>query len=279
MSTQRLSTVRAGSLTLPAPGAPFFLLAGPCVIESRAHALECAGAIAEIARRLGIPFIYKSSYDKANRSSGKSFRGVGLDKGLEILTEVRAAARVPVVTDVHTAEEARAAGKAVDVLQVPAFLCRQTDLLFACGETGKCVNVKKGQFLSPEEMGGALDKVKSTGNGNVLLTERGTFFGYGRLVVDFAGFPDLAAHGVPTVFDATHAVQRPGALGDRSGGDRTRVPFLARAAVAVGFLGLFMEVHPDPDRAPSDGPNMVPLGSLEPLLAACLAIAKARAGE
>jgi 2-dehydro-3-deoxyphosphooctonate aldolase (KDO 8-P synthase) len=267
--------VAAGTLKLPKQGAPFFLIAGPCVIEGDAHALECARAIAEIAAKRGIPYVFKSSYDKANRSSGKTFRGVGLEKGLAILAEVRKKVGVPVLTDVHLPEEAREAANAVDVLQVPAFLCRQTDLLVACGESGKCVNIKKGQFLAPGEMAGAVEKVRATGNPNILLTERGTFFGYGRLVVDFAGLPELAAHGCPTVFDATHSVQRPGALGDRSGGDRTRVPFLARAAMAAGFDGLFLEVHPDPDRAPSDGPNMVKLDTLGVLLDACVAIARA----
>jgi 2-dehydro-3-deoxyphosphooctonate aldolase (KDO 8-P synthase) len=274
MQTPRIAA--AGALRLPQAGAPFFLIAGPCVIESRAHALETAEAAAAAARKLGLPFVYKSSYDKANRSSGSSFRGVGLAKGMQILAEVREKVKIPILTDVHTAEEAREAGKTVDVLQIPAFLCRQTDLLLACGETHKCVNIKKGQFLAPEEMRGAVEKVASTGNRNILLTERGTFFGYGRLVVDFAGVPDLLAHGYPLVFDATHAVQRPGALGDRSGGDRTRVPYLARAAMAAGFHGLFLEVHGDPDRAPSDGPNMVKLAELPALLADCAAIARAR---
>lgn len=269
-----LAAVRAGSLTLPTPGAPLFLIAGPCVIESRAHALECAHAIVEIAAKRGLPYIYKSSYDKANRTSGASFRGVGIRKGMEILADVREKYAVPILTDVHTAAEATEAGRTVDVLQVPAFLCRQTDLLLACAETKKCVNIKKGQFLSPVEMKGAVEKVKSAGNNNILLTERGTFFGYGRLVVDFAGFPDLAAHGAPLVFDATHSVQRPGAEGNRSGGDRTRVPFLARAAVAAGFHGLFLESHPDPDCAPSDGPNMVRIADLGALLDDCVAIAR-----
>lgn len=266
--------VRAGSLELPAVGAPFFLFAGPCVIESAAHAHDTAAAIAEIARARKIPFVYKSSYDKANRSSGKSFRGLGLEKGVHILADVRAKLGVPVLTDVHLPEEARDAGAVVDVVQVPAFLCRQTDLLVACAQTGKCVNIKKGQFLAPEDMRGAAEKVRAAGNANVMLTERGTFFGYGRLVVDFAGLPDLAAHGAPVVFDATHSVQRPGGLGDRSGGDRTRVPFLACAAIAAGFHGLFLEVHQDPDRAPSDGPNMVRLDSLGALLDECLGVAE-----
>jgi 2-dehydro-3-deoxyphosphooctonate aldolase (KDO 8-P synthase) len=268
-------SARAGDLALPGADAPFFVIAGPCVIESAEQALETARALAEIARGRGLPFIFKSSYDKANRTSGRSFRGPGLERGLAALEQVRRSLRVPVLTDVHSPEEAREAGKVVDVVQVPAFLCRQTDLLLACGETGKCVNVKKGQFVAPEEMRGALDKVRSTGNENVLLTERGTFFGYGRLVVDFAALPDLAAHGAPTVFDATHSVQRPGGLGDRTGGDRTRVPYLARAAVAAGFDGLFLEVHPDPDRAPSDGPNMVRLDALGALLDDCVSIARA----
>ncbi|MBI3820111.1 MAG: 3-deoxy-8-phosphooctulonate synthase [Planctomycetes bacterium] len=269
--------VRAGRYTLPASGTPFFLIAGPCAIESRAHAMECAQEIVEIAAKRKIPIIYKSSYDKANRTSGKSFRGVGLKNGLAILAEVREKYQIPILTDVHLPEEAAEAGKTVDVLQIPAFLCRQTDLLTACALTGKCVNIKKGQFLSPAEMKGAVEKVKSSGNVNILLTERGTFFGYGRLVVDFAGLPDLAAHGQPVVFDATHSVQRPGSLGDRTGGDRERVPFLARAAVAAGFHGLFMETHPDPDHAPSDGPNMVRLDALGALLDECVAIASALA--
>jgi 2-dehydro-3-deoxyphosphooctonate aldolase (KDO 8-P synthase) len=267
--------VRAGSLTIPSPGSPFFVLAGPCVIESRAHALECADALVKIMEARRIPYIYKSSYDKANRTSRSSFRGVGLSSGMDILNEVRETFRVPVLTDVHTAEEAREAGRTVDIVQVPAFLCRQTDLLMACGESGKCVNIKKGQFLSPEEMRGAVEKVRATGNANILLTERGTFFGYGRLVVDFSGLPDFAAHGCPTVFDATHSVQRPGALGDRTGGDRTRAPILARAAIAAGFDGLFMEVHPDPDNAPSDGPNMIRLADLPRVLDECLAVGRA----
>ncbi|MFN0207398.1 MAG: 3-deoxy-8-phosphooctulonate synthase [Planctomycetota bacterium] len=274
MFRNSFSPVQAGSLTIQAR-APFFIIAGPCVIESRAHAMECAEATVKIMAARGIPYIYKSSYDKANRTSGKSFRGVGIAKGMDILAEVREKYQIPVLTDVHDAPDAREAGKTVDVLQIPAFLCRQTDLLIACGESGKCVNIKKGQFLSPEEMRGAVEKVRSTKNKNILLTERGTFFGYGRLVVDFAGLPDLAAHGCPVVFDATHSVQRPGALGDRTGGDRSRVPFLARAAVAAGFDGMFMEVHPDPDRAPSDGPNMLSIASLPELLDECLAIGKA----
>lgn len=274
-NNSRPAAVRAGSLTLPAPGAPFFLIAGPCVIESRAHAHECAAAVCEITKKRGIPYIYKSSYDKANRSSGKSFRGVGIARGIGILAEVRERWNTPVLTDVHLPDEATEAGRVVDILQIPAFLCRQTDLLLAAAATGKCVNVKKGQFLSPLDMRGAVQKIKDAGNPNVLLTERGTFFGYGRLVVDFAGLPDLASHGCPTVFDATHSVQQPGALGDRTGGDRSRVPGLARAAIAAGFDGLFAETHPDPDKAPSDGPNMVRIDTLGALLDDCIAIARA----
>jgi 2-dehydro-3-deoxyphosphooctonate aldolase (KDO 8-P synthase) len=245
------------------------------VIEGRDFALETAKRLAAIARERGIPFVYKSSYDKANRTSGSSFRGPGLGEGLGILAEVRAKVGVPVLTDVHTEEQALAAGKVVDCVQIPAFLCRQTDLLFAAASTGKAVNIKKGQFLSPEEMKNALEKVTSRGNENALLTERGTFFGYGRLVVDMTGIPAMRAFGHPVVMDGTHSVQRPGGLGDRTGGDRRLVPTLVRAAVAAGCDGLFLETHPDPDRAPSDGPNMVRLDDLAALLDEALAIRRA----
>ncbi|HET6204428.1 MAG TPA: 3-deoxy-8-phosphooctulonate synthase [Planctomycetota bacterium] len=267
-------SVRVGSLELGG-GGPLFLLAGPCVIEGRDFALETAKRLAAIARERGIPFVYKSSYDKANRTSGSSFRGPGLGEGLGILAEVRAKVGVPVLTDVHTEEQALAAGKVVDCVQIPAFLCRQTDLLFAAASTGKAVNIKKGQFLSPEEMKNALEKVTSRGNENALLTERGTFFGYGRLVVDMTGIPAMRAFGHPVVMDGTHSVQRPGGLGDRTGGDRRLVPTLVRAAVAAGCDGLFLETHPDPDRAPSDGPNMVRLDDLAALLDEALAIRRA----
>ncbi|MBK8975224.1 MAG: 3-deoxy-8-phosphooctulonate synthase [Planctomycetes bacterium] len=247
-------------------GARIPLIAGPCVIESREHALRHAEALARICRDAGRPLVFKSSYDKANRTSLDSFRGVSLDDGLAILAAARDATGAPVLTDVHSPEQARAAGEVVDVLQVPAFLCRQTDLLLACGATGRAVNVKKGQFLAPEDVEHPLAKVRSTGNDRVLITERGATFGYRTLVVDFAGFPTMRAFGQPLVFDATHSVQRPSGAGGRSGGDRTKVPFLARAAVACGVDGLFMEVHEDPDRAPSDGPNMIPLAELAALL-------------
>jgi 2-dehydro-3-deoxyphosphooctonate aldolase (KDO 8-P synthase) len=271
-------TVRVGPLELGG-GGPLFLLAGPCAIEGRAFALETARRLASIAAERKVPFVYKSSYDKANRSSGKSYRGPGLEEGLSILGEVRAKVGVPVLTDVHTEEEALAAGKVVDCVQIPAFLCRQTDLLLAAASTGKAVNVKKGQFLSPEEMKNALDKVLSRGNENVLLTERGTFFGYGRLVVDMAGIPTMRAFGWPVVMDGTHSVQRPGGLGDRTGGDRRLVPTLVRAAVGAGCDGLFLETHPDPDRAPSDGPNMVRMDDLPGVLDEALAIRRALGGR
>jgi 2-dehydro-3-deoxyphosphooctonate aldolase (KDO 8-P synthase) len=247
-------------------GLPFALIAGPCVIEDRDHVLHHAAAVSKIAHERQVPLVFKSSFDKANRSSGKSFRGVGLDEGLALLAEVRREIGVPVLTDVHTEEQARAAGEVVDCLQVPAFLSRQTDLLVACGQTGKAVNVKKGQFLAPEDMQNIVDKLADVGCTDTLLTERGTSFGYRTLIVDFSGFPTMRATGQPLVFDATHSVQRPGGQGTSSGGDRTKVPFLARAAVACGIDGLFMEVHENPDRAPSDGPNMIPLAQLGDLL-------------
>lgn len=246
---------------------PLFLIAGPCVIESRAMALETAQALREIATRVGIPFIYKSSYDKANRSSTASYRGPGMAQGLAILAEVREAAGVPVLTDVHTPQEVAAAAEVVDVLQTPAFLCRQTDLIQAVAASGKPVNIKKGQFLAPEDMRQVVAKANAAGGqGRVLVCERGVSFGYRELVVDMRALAVLRETGCPVVFDATHAVQRPGGLGERSGGDRRHVPVLARAAVAAGIAGLFMETHPDPERALSDGPNAWPLGRLEELL-------------
>jgi 2-dehydro-3-deoxyphosphooctonate aldolase (KDO 8-P synthase) len=247
-------------------GAPFALIAGPCVIESRDHTLRHAQAITTIARTAKVGVIFKSSFDKANRTSIHGFRGQGVEEGLRILEQVRAEFGVPVLTDVHTEDQARAAGEVVDCLQIPAFLCRQTDLLLAAGATGRAVNVKKGQFLAPDDVGHIAEKVRSTGNERVLLTERGTSFGYHALVVDFAGFPTMRATGHPLIFDATHAVQRPSGAGGKSGGDRTKVPFLARAAIATGVDGLFLEVHEDPERAPSDGPNMLRLTDLPGLL-------------
>ncbi|MCA8940919.1 MAG: 3-deoxy-8-phosphooctulonate synthase [Planctomycetes bacterium] len=257
--------VSVGSVTFGGDR-PFALIAGPCVIESRDHILRHAEAITGIGRRLEVPIVFKSSFDKANRTSIESFRGVGMDEGLAILAEVRREFDVPVLTDVHDATQCAAAAEAVDCLQIPAFLCRQTDLLTAAAKTGKAVNVKKGQFLAPEDTANIVRKVKESGNDSVMLTERGTSFGYRCLVVDFAGFPTMRATGQPLVFDATHSVQRPGGEGRTTGGDRTKVPFLARAAVACGVDGLFMEVHEDPDHAPSDGPNMLRLDTLEELL-------------
>lgn len=265
----RVGSIAAGD------GQPLLWIAGPCVVEGRDHALRHAEQLRDIATRVGVSFVYKSSYDKANRSSGTSFRGPGIDEGLAILAEVRRKVGVPVLTDFHSAEEARAAAQAVDVLQVPAFLCRQTDILVAAAATRLPINVKKGQFLAPGDMKNVVDKLRAGGAKNVLLTERGVSFGYGALVVDFRGLPIMRSLGVPVCFDATHSVQRPGGLGDRSGGDRREVPALARAAAAVGIDALFTEVHEDPDRAPSDGPNMLVLSTVEPLLRTLVAIRNA----
>lgn len=274
--TERVSIGgRDGAAAVFGGGAPFALIAGPCVIESEAHALRHATAIATVCRALGVPLVFKSSFDKANRTSGKAFRGPGIAEGLRILAKVRRELAVPVLTDVHTEEQAKIAGETVDCLQIPAFLCRQTDLLLAAAATGKAVNVKKGQFLAPDDMGNVVQKLRATGNRNVMITERGASFGYHALVVDFAGFPTMRAFGAPLVFDATHAVQRPGGQGASTGGDREKVPYLARAAVACGVDGLFMEVHEDPDRAPSDGPNMLRLADLERVLRELLAIQRA----
>ena len=245
---------------------PFALIAGPCVLESRAHALETAEALQGIAERLKLGLVYKSSFDKANRTSAKSARGLGLKQALPIFAEIRERTGLAVTTDVHEPEHCAAVAEAVDVLQIPAFLCRQTDLLVAAARTGKAVNVKKGQFLAPWDMKNAVAKIVSAGNPNVLVTERGVSFGYNTLVSDMRALPILAETGAPVIFDATHSVQQPGGQGTASGGERRFVPVLARAAVAVGVAGLFIETHQDPDRAPSDGPNMLPLTALEPLL-------------
>jgi 2-dehydro-3-deoxyphosphooctonate aldolase (KDO 8-P synthase) len=245
---------------------PFALIAGPCALESRAHAFEMAEALKTITAKLGIGFVYKSSFDKANRTSAKSPRGVGLEKGLPLLAEVREKFGCPVLTDVHTPEQCAEVAKAVDILQIPAFLCRQTDLLLAAAKTGKPVNIKKGQFLAPWDMANVVAKMDEAGNRNVLLTERGASFGYNTLVSDMRALPILARTGCPVVFDATHSVQQPGGLGESSGGQREFVPVLARAAVAVGVAGLFIETHQDPDHAPSDGPTMVRLDRMESLL-------------
>ena len=245
---------------------PFVLIAGPCQIESRAHALEVAAALAEMSAATGVRVIYKSSFDKANRTSASAARGVGMAAGLAILAEVRAATGLPVLTDVHEADHCAPAAEAVDVLQSPAFLCRQTDLLLAAGETGRAVNVKKGQFLAPWDMAHVAAKIASTGNQNILLCERGASFGYNMLVSDFRALPIMARTGYPVVFDATHSVQLPGGQGESSGGQREFAPVLARAALAVGCAAVFIETHPDPDRAPSDGPNMIPLREMEALV-------------
>ena len=245
---------------------PLALIAGPCVLESRAHGLETAQALKEIAARLNIGLVYKSSFDKANRTSAQSARGLGLADALPIFAEIKESTGLPVTTDVHEAEQCTALADAVDVLQIPAFLCRQTDLLVAAARTGKPVNVKKGQFLAPWDMKNVVAKLLGAGNPNVLVTERGVSFGYNTLVSDMRALPILAETGAPVIFDATHSVQQPGGQGVSSGGERRFVPVLSRAAVAVGVAGLFIETHQDPDRAPSDGPNMLTLAALEPLL-------------
>jgi 2-dehydro-3-deoxyphosphooctonate aldolase (KDO 8-P synthase) len=246
---------------------PLALIAGPCALESRAHALEMAEALKEIAAKAGVGLVYKSSFDKANRTSLASKRGLGLAEALPIFAEIRERFGLPVVTDVHEPAQCGAAAEAVDVLQIPAFLCRQTDLLVAAARTGKVVNVKKGQFLAPWDMRHVVAKLVGAGNPQVLVTERGVSFGYNTLVSDMRALPILAETGAPVIFDATHSVQQPGGQGAQSGGERRFVPVLARAAVAVGVAGLFIETHQDPDHAPSDGPNMVPLKELGPLLA------------
>jgi len=251
---------------------PLSVIAGPCVLESRAHALEVASALKEMAARLGIGLIYKSSFDKANRTSVSGARGVGLDQALPIFAEIRSSLGLPVLTDVHEAEQCARVAEAVDVLQIPAFLCRQTDLLLAAAATGKVVNVKKGQFLAPWDMSNVVTKLTSGGNRNVMVTERGASFGYNTLVSDMRALPILArTTGAPVIFDATHSVQQPGGKGASSGGEREFVPVLARAAVAVGVAGVFIETHPDPDHAPSDGPNMVPLREFEGLVKTLMA--------
>jgi 2-dehydro-3-deoxyphosphooctonate aldolase (KDO 8-P synthase) len=257
--------VYVGDLAI-ANDSPFTLIAGPCQIESRAHALEVATALREMSTATGVPVIYKSSFDKANRTSVSAARGVGMSDGLAILADVREATGLPTLTDVHGPEQCAIAAQAVDVLQIPAFMCRQTDLLLAAGETGKPINVKKGQFLAPWDMANVAAKIASTGNHNILLCERGASFGYNTLVTDFRALPIMAATGYPVVFDATHSVQQPGGQGTSSGGQREFAPVLARAALAVGVAAVFIETHPDPDHAPSDGPNMIPLREMPALI-------------
>ena len=252
---------------------PFFLIAGPCVIESRQLAIDTAGQLKEIAGSLGIPFIYKSSFDKANRSSGKSFRGPGIDAGLKILAEVKAQIGVPVLTDIHEVDEIAAVAAVVDVMQTPAFLCRQTDFIHAAASAGKPVNIKKGQFLAPGDMKNVVDKAReASGQDNIMVCERGVSFGYNNLVSDMRSLAIMRETGCPVVFDATHSVQLPGGQGTKSGGQREFVPVLARAAVAVGIAGIFMETHPDPEQAMSDGPNAWPLSKMKELLTTLQAI-------
>lgn len=263
--------VQVGPLTLGG-GGPLFLIAGPCVIEDAGMVMETAKRLKEITMALNVPFIFKSSYDKANRTAISSYRGPGIKQGLDLLARVRDEVGVPVLSDIHSPEEAERAGKVLDVLQIPAFLCRQTDILVAAAGTGRCVNIKKGQFLAPEDMAHAVAKVTESGGRSILLTERGTTFGYRNLVTDMRSIPLMRGHGWPVVFDATHSVQMPGGAGNVSGGDRRFVPYLSRAAVAAGCDGLFMEVHPNPDKALSDGPNQVPLDRLEDLLRSLIAV-------
>ncbi len=269
--TKKIVTV--GNLEI-ANDRPFTLIAGPCQMESRAHTFEMCGALVEITAKLGIPFIYKSSFDKANRTSIGTQRGIGLEKALPIFADLRTEFGVPVVTDVHIAEQCAQVADVVDLLQIPAFLCRQTDLLVAAAKTGKAINVKKGQFLAPWDMKNVAAKISESGNDNIMLCERGASFGYNTLVSDMRSLPIMAETGYPVIFDATHSVQQPGGQGITSGGDRTMVPVLARAAIAVGVAGIFMETHEDPDNAPSDGPNMVYLKDMEALLEKLMAFDK-----
>ena len=265
------SVVRAGRASF-ANSQPFALIAGPCQMESRDHAFMMAGRLKEISERLGIGLVYKSSFDKANRTSLSGRRGLGLEKSLAVFEDIRKAFDLPVLTDIHENGQCAEVASVVDILQIPAFLCRQTDLLIAAAKTGRIVNVKKGQFLAPWDMKNVLQKVVDSGNPNVLLTERGASFGYNTLVSDMRALPIMAEMGAPVIFDATHSVQQPGGQGASSGGDRRMVPVLARAAVAVGVAGVFIETHEDPDHAPSDGPNMVPVDQLEDLLKTLMAI-------
>lgn len=266
IQTQITETVKAGD------GCPLVLIGGPCVIESEEFTLRMAEQIRKVADRLGVSFVFKSSFDKANRTSVNSFRGVAMQEGLQILQKVKEQIGLPVLTDIHESYQASIVAEVVDVLQIPAFLCRQTDLLMAAAATGKVVNVKKGQFLAPWDMKQVVRKLESGGTNKILLTERGTSFGYNTLVVDFRSLPQLRELGYPVVFDATHSVQMPGGQGDKSGGQRQFVPYLARAAAAIGIDALFMEIHEDPDNAPSDGPNMIPLAQLETVLKQILSV-------
>lgn len=265
MSNPTNNIVKAGEVEF-GNHLPLSLIAGPCAMESRDHAMEMATALKEICTELGIGLVFKTSYDKANRTALSGQRGVGLSKAMDVFAQIKESLRLPVLTDVHTAEHCAPVGKICDVLQIPAFLCRQTDLLVAAANTGKVVNIKKGQFLAPWDMKNVLAKVTDSGNNNVMLTERGASFGYNTLVSDMRSLPIMAETGAPVIFDATHSVQQPGGQGASTGGDRRMVPYLSKAAVAVGVAGVFIETHQDPDNAPSDGPNMVPLSQMKSLL-------------
>lgn len=268
-----MKTVQVGNLTLGG-GNSLFLLAGPCVIEDPERTLAIGRRTKEICQKLGIPYVFKASFDKANRSSYGSFRGPGLEEGLKILAHIKKELQVPVVSDIHSIEQVEPAAEVLDILQIPAFLCRQTDLVYGAAKTGKCVNVKKGQFMAPKDMENVLNKMKESGNENLMLTERGFSFGYNNLVVDMRSFPIMREFGYPVIFDATHSVQLPGGAGTKSSGQREFVPNLARAAVASGVDGLFFEVHDNPEEALSDGPNMLYLDQLEALLSDLIAIDK-----
>ena len=272
MTENDVRLAKVGNAVMVGSGKPLTLIAGPCVIESRDLVFEVAEAVNAVCKKLGVQYIFKASFDKANRTSASTFRGPGVTAGLAVLQEVKDKLGLPVLTDIHESSHVAEVAEVVDVLQIPAFLCRQTDLLMAAAATGKAINVKKGQFLSPQEMSQVAQKLRTAGVENLMLTERGNSFGYNTLVVDFRSLPQLQSLGCPVIFDATHSVQQPGGQGGTSGGQREYVAPLARAAVAVGVDGLFMEIHPNPDKALSDGPNMLPLHRLEPLLKQLLAI-------
>jgi len=272
MTENDIRLAKVGNAVMVGSGKPLTLIAGPCVIENRDLVFEVAEAVNAVCKKLGVQYIFKASFDKANRTSASTFRGPGVTAGLAVLQEVKDKLGLPVLTDIHESSHVAEVAEVVDVLQIPAFLCRQTDLLMAAAATGKAINVKKGQFLSPQEMSQVAQKLRTAGVENLMLTERGNSFGYNTLVVDFRSLPQLQSFGCPVIFDATHSVQQPGGQGGTSGGQREYVAPLARAAVAVGVDGLFMEIHPNPDKALSDGPNMLPLHRLEPLLKQLLAI-------
>ena len=270
--------VKIGDLTI-GPGGPLVLFAGPCVIENYEHAWEIASFLKALTHKLDIPFVFKASYDKANRTSIHSFRGPGLAEGLKILKDIKTDLNIPILSDVHSPTEIGPAAKILDIIQIPAFLCRQTDFILAVSQTQKPINIKKGQFLAPWDMNNVIEKVRSTGNSQILLTERGTMFGYNNLVVDFRSFQDMKKTGFPVIFDATHSIQLPGGAGNSSGGQREYAPMLARAAVAAGVDGIFLEVHPEPDQALCDGPNSLKLDSLERLLSQLKTIRKTLTAE